>query len=265
MTDCPFWLRVAEKMRETDADFELGDFRTGFDLGPKGAAGQLRSGSLHWNFVEQTRDRVLRSVWASHEREMQEVGARTVALAETVMAITDSHVFLDASKERLRARYLTRYVAMEVRVVHLVRDPRGVVDSALRRHADEGETAERVARRWVSAQRAIERVLGELPAERWMRLRYEALCADVEGTLRQLFVFCGVDPDKTLAEPPEQHLLGNKMRLQGHHEIRLDERWRSSLSSDRQQLVLDIAGPTMERLGLGRGAPVAALGDGRPA
>ena len=231
MTTCDFWRQVGEAYRSPDRrGLELADFRTGFDVGSNGLSKRLRSGSLRWSWLERSRDRVLAVAWPGHRQEMVEVGSRTQALAEAVMQVTGSHIFVDASKERLRGRYLMRHVEMDVRIIHLVRDPRGVADSTLRHREGAGGSAEAAARSWVALQRRSQGVLDELPSDRWTRVFYEDLCANVEATMERLYAFCGADPGRRLAADyrSDQHLLGNVMRLDAVGEIKADERWRAN-------------------------------------
>jgi Sulfotransferase family len=116
-------------------------------------------------------------------------------------------------------------------VIHLVRDVRGVVESTLRRGKLDISATD-AARRWARTNEAIMRSAGGIDSERRMLVRYEDLCADPAGTMRRLFTFSGVDPDIDVARivAREQHLLGNNMRLSGVDEVRLDERWRTSLA-----------------------------------
>ncbi len=163
---------------------------------------------------------------------MRGVAARSWALANAVMDLTDTDVFVDASKERLRIRYLDRYLPAPPRVIHLVRDVRGVVESTLRR-GKRSDPAPAIARDWARTNESIGQQLREIPVDRQLRIRYEDLCRDVDGTLKQAFAFMGVDPEAAL-EPigQEQHMLGNQMRLSAPGEVRLDERWREVLPDD---------------------------------
>jgi hypothetical protein len=258
MVDCDFWSRLRERAAARGmADLDLGDFDLGFDTTHHGPLSRIQARSLRWPALEQLRDRALAPLGVA--AGMREVGARSWALANAVMDLTDASVFVDASKERLRIRYLERYLPIRPRVVHLVRDVRGVVESTLRR-GKRSDPMARIASEWARTNDSIEQQLRELPPERQLRIRYEDLCADVNGTLRAAFTFFGVDPDAELRPiGGEQHMLGNQMRLSAPSEVRLDERWRAALEQQEAQAIVRAAQPVFGRL-----YPDAAAAPGSP-
>ena len=97
----------------------------------------------------------------------------------------------------------------------------------------------------------LTRHLRELdPRDRTM-VRYEDLCRDPAGTLAALYAFCDVDPSAApnpLVSYQSQHLLGNSARLKATTHISLDERWRSSLSSEELATIARAAAPLMQSL-----------------
>jgi hypothetical protein len=247
MRECPFWtqLRPAAAARGIP-DLDLADFRLGFDGTQGGALRSIRARSLRWSWLEHLRDRALAPLGVA--RDMRDTAGRSWALAMAVMDLTDTDAFVDASKERLRIRYLDRYLPVPPRVIHLVRDVRGVVESTLRRgkRTDPGPA---IAREWARTNESIEQQLRELPSERQLSIRYEDLCRDVDGTLRGAFAFMGLDPAQALESlGHEQHMLGNQMRLTATSDIRLDERWRESLDPRTEQAVVRAAAPAFARL-----------------
>ena len=252
MVDCPFWQAVAAWMRErVDPRFELADFGLGFDYLGQNLGSKLLEGSLPMTALEGPRDALVARL-PGHLRRMRAIADRNRAFAEAVLEITGGRVFIDASKERMRILHLQRHLApaMEFRVIHLVRDVRGVVESNLRRGKKPGLTAELAARNWANTHDIILRNLAHVPAARRTTVRYEDLCRDPDGTMRALFAFCDVDPGIRVTDvvSREQHLIGNQMRLGSAAEIRLDERWRDALRAPDLAAIGRIAGPAYARL-----------------
>jgi hypothetical protein len=247
MRSCPFWAQLRERAAAHGmADLDLADFRAGFDTAGRGALHRIQARSLRWPALERARDRALAPLGVPHA--MREAAVRSWALANVVMDIAGADAFVDASKERLRIRYLERYLPVRPRVIHLVRDVRGVVESTLRR-AKRSDPAERIARNWARTNRSIGQQLDELPADRRLRIRYEDLCRDVSGTLKQAFEFIGVDSAAELAPIGQgQHMLGNQMRLVAPADVQLDERWREALAADVRAAVLQAAVPVFGAL-----------------
>jgi hypothetical protein len=257
MQACPFWQEIERQMRLRGYDdFALDDFRLGFDAGRPRWVGQLRARSLRWRAMEDLRDMAFMAT-GSH-RLFARIARRNLAFAETVLDATRATVFVDASKERMRLRYLERYLDADLRVIHLVRDVRAVVDSTLRR-GKLGLTMVEAAHRWARTNEAIARNLSVVPANRQQLIRYEDLCTDVEGSLATLFELCGVSPVIASGDlRADQHLLGNRMRLGGWDEVRLDEGWRTRLTEREQRQIVEAAGPVVQRLYVGDGRREAA-------
>jgi hypothetical protein len=247
MQACAYWARLRSRAGAWGiADLDLADFGLGFDQAHRGPLQRFQARSLRWTALERLRDRALAPLGVA--AAMRDVAARSWALANAVMDIDAAEVFVDASKERLRIRYLEHHLPTPPLVVHLVRDVRGVADSTLRRGKEDLPVAE-IARRWARTNDSIQRQLRELPVDRQLQIRYEDLCSDVPGVMRRVFAFVGVDADVDL-EPIDlpRHMLGNQMRLSAVADIHLDERWRESIRGDRERAILRAAAPVFGRL-----------------
>ena len=150
-------------MRRADGipDLDLADFRLGFDAARHTWLRGVQARSLRWPWLEHLRDRALAPLGVASD--MREVAARNWALANAVMDMTDTDAFVDASKERLRTRYLDRYLPAPPRVIHLVRDVRGVVESTMRR-AKRNDPAPAIAREWARTNESIGSAAPRAPA-----------------------------------------------------------------------------------------------------
>jgi hypothetical protein len=249
MIECPFWREVLTRARaEGIEDFALGDFRLRF--GTPGLFHRIRTRSLRWTLAEDIRDAVF-NMLPAHAQSMRKLGQRNRQFANVVLDVTNKRVFVDTSKERMRVRYLHRYLDMDLKAVHLIRDVRGVVSSSRRHHGAQVDVAT-AATAWSRTNRTLMRHLQALDPSNRMLVRYEDLCRDPTETLAALYGFCHVDPSAAAAGPlvsyQSQHLLGNPARLQPTTEIRIDERWRSSLSSHDLAAIARAAGPVMQWL-----------------
>jgi hypothetical protein len=138
---------------------------------------------------------------------------------------------------------------LDVYGIHLLRDVRGVVTSQLRRNAR--IDAREGARRWVRLHQRLQTSLNAQLGSKYLRVRYEDLCRDPSGTLRRLYAFCGADPDVVIDDfrAAPHHIVGNPMRLNHLSEIRLDERWRTFLTSKQLQEIEQVAGAFSLRYG----------------
>ena len=231
-------------------DFGLRHFELGFDRRPGSRLERLRTGSLRWTLAEDIRDAAFAHV-GGHAAAMAATGRRNADFAAVVMELTGAIAFVDASKERMRIRHLAQQLPMPLRVIDLVRDVRGVATSARHHGAASIAGAEAAARNWNATNRTILRHVAALPPDAHITLRYEDLCQDPTMVMARLFAFIGVDPDAAATATTggeEQHLLGNRRRLEAWTEIRLDERWRTELAAAEQDRVIAIGGEVFRRL-----------------
>jgi hypothetical protein len=136
----------------------------------------------------------------------------------------------------------------DVFVVHLIRDGRGQVNSALRHHPQ--KTAEQASWDWVREIQRERKVL-----RRWagnsLTLKYEALCVEPLKQVRKLFDF--VDLDQTIDflrfREFEHHVMGNSMRLREDSKVVNKELWRSQLSLSQLKDFNGVAGDLNRELG----------------
>ncbi len=165
----------------------------------------------------------------------------------------DATVVVDTSKLNLVDLILLRALStLDTRVVHLYRDPRGVVFSRL------SGARERKSRGWNRRALVVRMEWPVVFADtfRWDRsngllllargrlgrvaaLSYEQLVADSRGTTRRLVADLGLDPDDLAdawvgpaeVEFPENHSMrGNRVRFRrGPTPVVADDRWREGL------------------------------------
>lgn len=194
---------------------------------------------------------------------------------DDVASRTGATVIVDSSKSPSNAVLLHRLRGVDLRVVHLVRDSRGVAHSWRKRMPMEPrrdsppmarESAPRVALLWSSYNVLFAglRFLG-VPV---LRLHYEDLVADPQAELARLVAFAGLPPGtplgfvhgaSALLERTAHTVAGNPMRFEhGQVDIRADEQWRTALPSAQRRLVTVLTAPGLVRYGYLPRRPLAA-------
>jgi hypothetical protein len=246
--DCDFWQSVSDVMSDRGFDFDVADFDLKFGLGGPAVIQRIGMGSSRIGALDTIRDAVFHT-WPPEMRRRKKWVSRNVALVEAVLEVMDTKVFVDTSKGRWRLKLLQEHSSMDVRAIHLVRDVKGVVNSRLRRKAD--LEAREAAQEWVKVNQKLEITLQSLPKDKQIRVRYEDLCQDVQGTLKMLFEFCGVDSSAEITDfmSAPHHIVGNTMRLSNVSKIRLDERWKSQLAERQQEEINSAAANFLHRYG----------------
>ena len=266
---CPFWLAVSEEMERRGFPFSIRDPGTDIRAGANAYVSRLLQPLHRGPFLEHLRDAALSlsSWWRAH---LPKVQARNAALTASICARTGKPVLVDSSKIALRLKYLLRTDGLDVKVIRLIRDGRGValtytdpanLADAKDQHLRGGGTGESrdherisltsAAWEWRRSNEEAEAILAQLPQDRWTEVRYETLCAEQETTMGRLFSFIGVDPERgrNRLRSGEHHIIGNGMRFDTTSDVVLDERWRHMLKADQLQLFDTIAGQVSRRLG----------------
>jgi hypothetical protein len=163
-------------------------------------------------------------------------------LYDRVAELQGADVLIDSTKSVLRfARLAAEPRGHDVRMIHLVRDPRGFVLSRMKSKpvpTTWGEVGTTTSQSFASAIGDWGVVNALAALYEWRRrpnhvvVSYEELVSKPAATLERLSAFAGLEfePDRQL--PPlegEFHLVGgNASRLQ-FRELRLDEKWRTDL------------------------------------
>lgn len=209
----------------------------------------------------------------AHIREFVDHHTRVYAAAA---AVSGARVVIDSTKYPALAFCLRWATDLDLRVVHLVRDPRGVAYSwtkQVARPETDGATAvpryppARSALRW-SAHNAAIHVLARLGREQRHRLprripvaliRYEDFIAEPRRTLRSLASFAGLEPaPHELSYLSDDHVelgtihsaAGNPMRFTtGRTPLRRDDAWRHGLPAGQRRLVSAICAPALAAYG----------------
>ena len=237
---CPFWRHVASAMAERGLPFDLQRPETTFRAPRAGLTDRALRARVRGAPFEVVRTVTLASL-PKGRALFQRVAAVNRAMIEIITDLQRATHFVDSSKDPVRIKHLLDTGDYDVWVIQLVRDGRGVVNSAVKNQGQEPATA---TRDWRSTHREIERIRPRLATERFLRVRYEDLCGDVDATMECVFRFCGVEPVpvSTTFAHTEHHILGNRMRLAMRDEITHDEKWRTALSPDALRTFNDIAG-----------------------
>jgi hypothetical protein len=254
---CPFWRQVAERILSvTGVDWYRTPYQ--FNLGLYKASNVLDRRHQTRAYLSKYR-LILGMKWFEyavgirlpyHTRITRsfDIGVQNTArLFDAVREVSGRPVLLDSSKEYRKAIGLYRERPDETRLLILTRDGRGVFNSKRR----DGFSLRSSIFPWIKYYRnALPLIEKQVPAQHRMRLRYEDLARDATGTLKAVCDFVGLefDPAMLRFREAEHHILnGNDMRLGTGNEVRLDERWRTQLTSRDLAIFKSLGGERMNR------------------
>jgi hypothetical protein len=233
---CPFWSQVRERWAASIGGDESGRLMALQDRFE-------RSRSLPTLLAEGL-------VWKS--RTFREYARLLGALYLAIADVGGRKVVVDSTKYPARALALSRIHAVDLRIVHLVRDGRAVIWSWRRKantdlrgnvlHVDADDVVREMTTSWIRANMlsGLTRKLGRTPS---LRVLYEDLMADPCAELARIGGLVGVDftdvANRLLREEPLEvrHLAsGNRVRTAEAIKLRPDLEWHDKLpEEDRRE------------------------------
>lgn len=199
------------------------------------------------------------SQWERYERE-------TRSLFEAIGAVTGKQVIVDSSKSTARALALARIDGLEVYLLHLVRDVRGVVASlkslvkkeesvGLRRDIEPLSVGKATAH-WCKRNVEVERAAKRFPPGRSVLVRYEDFVTRPAAVLAQIGSLIGEDlgPLGDRLQAGESMttghtVAGNRLRFQASVRLNPDGRWVNKLSSSERLLIVGSSAWLMHHYG----------------
>lgn len=202
-------------------------------------------------------------------------------LYEAIAAVSGAEVVVDASKSAAQLVALRRIEGLDLRVLHLVRDPRGVAHSwtkaGIRKpQSRDGDTMatyrpHRLAALWATLELECGAVAGTVPYA--ARVRYEDLVGRPRPTLARALAELGLDADdraldhvgdRSVVLGPSHGIAGSRTRfVSGRIDLRLDDAWRTALPPGARRVVTAVTLPHLLGYGyVGRRADVTLTGAG---
>jgi hypothetical protein len=180
--------------------------------------------------------------------EFRDYARRNLALYQAIAQVGGKRTLVESSLSPRRAFVLASTPGIDLHLVHVVRDGRGVIWShrnpakaAVRRSFQPAPTRH-ITRYWLTANLQSAFVYAHVRPERRMRLRYEDFVTDPEAALARIGALVGEDlsglltPDRAIRQPaPARHTPGgNRVRLLREVQVRKDFGWMEQLpAADR--------------------------------
>ena len=257
--ECPVWTAVRTRWCELTRKTAITDHRDlyrhfchiqSFDVGLKS-----------WMRLRRRPER--------QSLRLQECLSQTAALYKAIAEVSGSNIIVESSKNPLRARLLSLVPELDVRLLHLVRDARGVAWSrmkALHTSRESGIPREIKPRPvtvsaayWSIMNRYSEQVCRSFRDQPCIRIHYEDLIALPEDTLLAIGRLAGVDYTDVAARlaagetmNPGHLYAGNRVRTAGPIQLRQDSDWMQHLTPKQQRVIWTLTASQMNRYGYAR-------------
>lgn len=203
----------------------------------------------------------------SYRRALDRYAAYLADLYRGIQKASGARVIVDSAKHASYAFLLRHVATVDLHVVHLARDSRGVAYSWTKQVEKPEVVGQieympryhpaRMGFRWV-AYNALFHLL------RWIGtpslfLRYESLVRHPRSEVERVLRFAGIEANGERLEyiedgyvdlEPTHTVAGNPMRFkQGRIALRLDEEWREQMNVRQQRVVGALTWPLMRRYG----------------
>lgn len=196
---------------------------------------------------------------------LQRHGGRLHALLAAAREVHGAAAVIDSSKNPVHGLILAQVPGIDLRVLHLVRDPRATTFSRrrLRRRPEVTGTVSHMPRQpvlvsaleWVFLNRLAERMAAA--ARRSIRVRYEDFAAAPRRTFEEIRAALGLPgtgspfiDERRVRLGTNHSVAGNPVRFrQGEVEIAVDEEWRTALAPADRTVVELVTGRLAARYG----------------
>lgn len=190
--------------------------------------------------------------------------APTARLFQEIAAASGKNLIVDSSKMPGRAAALARMPGLNVYVVHLVRDGRGVAWSLSKSYARDvsaglqreikPKSALRTSLRWSMVNLATEGLKRAVGPDRYLFVRYEDFVTDPASIMTRIGEMIGVDLSAAGARIAQgegikagHQIAGNRLRLNPSIKMRIDETWRAEMPAGKRRAFESLSGWLLKR------------------
>lgn len=253
---CNFWSNVANELVMND--FSVKGFSNFAKIQQKRESLISHGGSFFSNKYHKVYSNLMASLFEAVSHQFN----------------SEEKILIDSSKTAYSTSYrpiaISQMGKYRIRVIHLVRDCRGVawsVKKGLNRKIEKGEKGRvflpvlRAIVGWVYSNKAASRLKGYLGENSYCLVRYEDLVEDPVEVLKNLESFLKLDlkESRYIAQKareghevqlPEIHqLAGNRMRFSYSLSISPDYAWKEKLNTQTKAFIKIITMPLMRKYG----------------
>lgn len=190
----------------------------------------------------------------------------TLSLFEAIRCYSGKEIIVDSSKLPGRALALASIPGIDLFVIHLVRDGRGVAWSMLQSYQKDikaglqreikPKSVVRTAVRWCIVNITTEMLRWRLGNGRYVRVKYEDFVTDPAPALDMIGKMTGIDLAEIAkglqsGEPikPAHQIAGNRLRMNKSIRLVGDEAWRTQMPAKERAVFDRLGGWLLQRYG----------------
>ncbi|WP_254302401.1 sulfotransferase family protein [Sphingobium chlorophenolicum] len=239
--DCPEWKAIVARWTQGEPEGFLAAYRRAQER----TEGLVAPGRwLRW------------PGWRDHRRQ-------TLKLLRGMAAVSGRPILVDSSKLPGRAFALAAMPGIDLHVVHVVRDGRGVAWSLMKGHrlsVEKGVQRELrpkpllyTALRWSMVNLAAEMLCRRVGPGRAIRVRYEDFVDDPRREIGRIVTLVGERPhlpaDGLAPFEPRHQVAGSRHRMRKSLTIRGDDKWKRDMPGWKRKLFTLLCAPLLRRYG----------------
>ncbi|MEE2644664.1 MAG: sulfotransferase [Myxococcota bacterium] len=234
VTACEFWSRVEQHLagegpitpgsllRDQELDLEM-------RINEMSPLSNLMEKALLLAPLGRAKKRLWSRLFKDHARAI----TNSIRWYEAISQASNTQLVLDSSKDIRRMLALSAFYGSEMRVLYIIRDGRGVVNSMRKRL---NLTVSEGAKRWAYSIRAmLAAEKGMIGAVTPLRVRYEDLCNQLEPELDRICEYIGVDHPTGLGKlnrSSSHNIAGSPTRLDKDiKDVTEDLSWQRELNT----------------------------------
>lgn len=249
--ECDFWKPLLARI-PLDADVPIDWFREGHGTGRV----------LRWAHLAR-----IAGLGSRHlDQPMEQYADTNWRYLSTVKEAAEAHAgrpmrwLVDASKCPYRLFWLGQSDLFDIRIVHLMKGPRGFVYSMTKQRLPKRDLEQlritvRMSGRWLVENSIMSAACSAFDHSQWLRVQYEELAGDPRGALDRIGNWLGLSfPDNAVSDfrEFENHGIGGNEMRGKNTPIRLDEKWRRHLPGPYAHIAWGTTWPLARRYGYQR-------------
>lgn len=248
--DCAYWTQIRQAWSKSTGENDILTYMSQQDLFTGRLIPYLR----------------LFREWSRSSAEFKRYAEQTYALLDAIHLVSNKSIIVDSSKYPERAFLLSMMPNIDLYLIHLVRDGRGVawsLQKSFKKNDKVGVQKEiksgpvwRAAMFWTVTNLQSAWVLRQVPAKKSIRLRYEDLVNQPQQTLTKIENLLKVDlttlVDAIMAGSSftvGHNISGNRLRMAGSVSFRADTEWQKMMPRRQQKIFYMLTGPLLRRFG----------------
>ena len=248
LNECQFWNDVQNAMVSKGYDLQLDQFNIRPNDGVSySSLDFFYNRYFPFKMIDDCRDKLFltkkRRYWQN------QIIQKNVALAETICEVQNKNIFFDSTKDFYRLRYLKDYFGGNLKILRLCRNGKAIVHSM---NQKKNYSIKSAIKEWIYVENYIERIIRNYVDDKNIMYVYlEELCNQPIDTLNDIFEFLSINKISSIDNSTfsNQHLIGNVMRKNFDGTIRLNEEWKSQISTENINIFNKYAKNLNEYLG----------------